>query len=83
MSIIIYIKFSILKQINEKFEIETTLKDFSYSLQHCSTILHVTKMPPNIAKKRMTRSEVASTQIGILVIPFSNEIPNNGRRPLM
>lgn len=51
---ILYIRFSILKDMNEKFEIESKLMKFSSFLDHCSTIWHVAKKPSEITKKRIT-----------------------------
>lgn len=51
---ILYIRFSILKDIDEKFEIESKLMKFSSFLDHCSTIWHVAKKPSEITKKRIS-----------------------------
>lgn len=50
----LYIRFSILKDMNEKFAIESKLMKFSSFLDHCSTIWHVAKKPSEIIKKRIS-----------------------------
>lgn len=74
---ILYIKFSIVKNINEKLEIETKLRNFSRFLDYGSTIWHVAKKPSSIAKKRIDNiwndfSASKDKPVG----QFGNEMPN-------